>query len=306
MTPGPKKSDARPMATRTCPGFSGGQELCGHRRPGPALFRGGGQGEVLGHRFAAGRAIAVEVLHGHQEGVGAFGCPQHVPLQRREQFRPLRVGGVQALVDDGCALGRVGGGFGVGGVRRPPVDALGQRRWAVARHRPDCGTGCGQPGGQGEAYLPGAEDDVQRLFSHLPASRMWASAPGGREGRGRGRARVALGRGSGTCVLLPFVLLLIFGPACFGVGGVANAACFGRMPLSRSDRGPEPEPSTGPRHGALAARYTVLGPKHRKLLAVCPARSPSAVGQCRRRFLASSWPMDSSDPSSGMRSHPAA
>ena len=172
MTPGPKKSDARPMATRTCPGFSGGQELCGHGRPGPALGRGGGQREVLGHRFAAGRAVAVEVLHGHQESVGVFGCPQHVVLQRREKFGPLGVGGVQALVDDGCAFGRVGGGFGVGGVRRPPVDAFGQRRRAVARHCADQGSSAGQPGRQAEAHLPGAEDDVQRLFSHLPDSRM--------------------------------------------------------------------------------------------------------------------------------------
>ena len=100
-----------------------------------------------------------------------FGCPQHVLLQRREEFRPLGVGGVQALVDDGCSLGRVGGGLGVGGVRRPPVDAVGQRGWAVARHGPDGGTGRGQPGGQAETHLPGAEDDVQRFFSHLPASR---------------------------------------------------------------------------------------------------------------------------------------
>ena len=189
-----------------------------------------------------------------------FGCPQDVLLQRGEEFWPLRVGGVQALVDDGCALGRVGGGLGVGGVRGPPVDAVGQRLWAMTRHGPDRGTGRDQPGGQGEPDLPRAEDDVQRVLSHWPASRMWASAPGGRGGRGRERARVALGRRVRHVRAAPIYLLLIFGPACFGVGGVAVAACFRADALEQVRPGSGAGTVNGAHDiGALAAHYTLVG-----------------------------------------------
>jgi hypothetical protein len=46
--------------------------------------------------------------------------------------------------DHRCALGRVGGGFGVGGIRGPPVRAAGQRGRAVPGHGPDCDTRPGQ------------------------------------------------------------------------------------------------------------------------------------------------------------------
>ena len=73
--------------------------------------------------------------------------------------------------------------------------------------------------------------------------------------------------------MLAFVLLLIFGPACFGVGGVASVACFRRMPLSRSDRVRSRNRQRGPRHGALIARYTLVRPQAHKRLNG-PARRP--------------------------------
>ena len=165
VTPGPKKSEARPMAMRTRPASGGGQQLGGHGRPGPALDAGGGQRQVLGHGAAADRAVAVQVLQAHQQRAGAFGGGQHAPLQRREPFRPLVVGGVQALVDDRRALGRVGGGFGVGGIGGPPVHA-GQRGRPVPGHRPDGDTLPGQVRGQGTADLAGPEHDVESILTH--------------------------------------------------------------------------------------------------------------------------------------------
>ena len=84
----------------------------------------------------------------------------------REQSRPLGVGGVEALVDHRCALGRVGGGFGVGGVYGLPVDTVGEDRRPSSRYRPHADTQLGQPGRQGAAHLSGAEDDVQRVPTH--------------------------------------------------------------------------------------------------------------------------------------------
>ena len=65
------------------------------RRPGaPAVIAArvrpldvrGGERQVLGHRFAAGRAVAVDVLQGHQEGVGAFGGGQHARCSGGNSF----------------------------------------------------------------------------------------------------------------------------------------------------------------------------------------------------------------------------
>ena len=155
------------MAIADPAGVGGGQQLGGHGRPGPALDAGGGQRQVLGHRPAAGRAVAVQVLQAHQQRAGAFGGGQHPPLQRREPLRPLGVRGVQALVDDRRALGRVGGGFGVGGIGGPPVDA-GQRGRPVPGHRPDGDTQPGQVRGQGAADLAGPEHHVQPILTHDP------------------------------------------------------------------------------------------------------------------------------------------
>ena len=99
-----------------------------------------------------------------------LGRDQHAPLQRREQFRPLGVGGVEALVDDRCALGGVGGRLEVGGVGGPPVDAVGEGGGPVARYRPHGDTQAGQPAREREAHLPGAEHDVQAALTHeVPA-----------------------------------------------------------------------------------------------------------------------------------------
>ena len=153
------------MAIADPAGAGGGQQLGGHGRPGPALDAGGGQRQVLGHRSAAGRAVAVQVLQAHQQRAGAFGGGQHPPLQRREPFRPLVVRGVQALVDDRCALGSVGGGFGVGGIGGAPVHP-GQRGRPVPGHRPGGDTQPGQVRGQGIADLAGPEHDVQPILTH--------------------------------------------------------------------------------------------------------------------------------------------
>ncbi len=68
---------------------------------------------------------------------------------------------------------------------------------------------------------------------------------------GERRSLSAVGKARACCshYIAPY-----FGPACFAVG-IAFAACFRRMPLSRSDRGPEPKLSTGPR---LAAKLTLV------------------------------------------------
>ena len=158
---GPPDGDPDPA------GRGGGQQLGGHGRPGPPLDAGRGQRQVLGHRAAAGRAVAVQVLQADQQRTGAFGGGQHPPLQRREPLRPLVVRGVQALVDHRCALGRVGGGFGVGGVGGPPVNA-GQRGRPVPGHRPDGDTQPGQVRGQCIAHLPGPENHVQLILTHSP------------------------------------------------------------------------------------------------------------------------------------------
>jgi len=77
-----------------------------------------------GHRRAVSRAVGLHVLQAHQERVVAFGGTQHASLQGWEAFWPLGVGGVEALVDDRCALGRVNGCFGIGDIssllRDPP------------------------------------------------------------------------------------------------------------------------------------------------------------------------------------------
>ena len=74
----PPDGDADPT------GVSGGEQLLGHGRSGSALDGRRGQREILGHRLAPGRAVAVHVLQAHQERTVAFGCAQHAPLQRRE------------------------------------------------------------------------------------------------------------------------------------------------------------------------------------------------------------------------------
>ena len=63
------------------------------------------------------------------------------------------------------ALGRVGGGLGVGGIGGAPVDA-GQRGRPVPGHRPDGDTQPGQVRGQGVADLAGPEHDVQPILTH--------------------------------------------------------------------------------------------------------------------------------------------
>jgi len=77
----------------------------------------------------------------------------------------LVVRGVQALVDDRRALGRVGGCFGVGGIGGPPVDP-GQRGRPVPGHRPDGVTQPGQVRREGVADLAGAEHDVEPVVAH--------------------------------------------------------------------------------------------------------------------------------------------
>ena len=43
-------------------------------------------GQVLGHRGAAGRAVAVEVLEAHQERAGAFGRAEHARCRGGNSF----------------------------------------------------------------------------------------------------------------------------------------------------------------------------------------------------------------------------
>ena len=139
-----------------------------------------GRSSVIG--LAAGGAVGVDVLQGDQQRVGVLGGGQHAPLQRREQGRPGGVGGVQTLVDDGRPFGGVGGGFGIGGIRGPPVDTIDQGVRPVARHRPYRDALRGQAGGEGEADLPGAEYHVHRAVTHRFGSpgRIAGSWPYGR------------------------------------------------------------------------------------------------------------------------------
>ena len=112
---GPPDGDTDPA------GLGGAQQFGGHRRPGPALDGRRGQRQVLSQGLAAGRAVAVEVLQAHQQRAGAFSGSQDAALQRWEELRPLGVGCVQALVDDGGALRSIAGRIKIGRVRRPPV-----------------------------------------------------------------------------------------------------------------------------------------------------------------------------------------
>jgi hypothetical protein len=150
-------------------GRGSGQQFPGHRRPDPALDGRRRQRKVLGHRPSLRRAVAVHVLQANQERAVAFGGGQHAPLQRREAFRPSGVRGVEALVDDRRALGRIGGGFGVGRVHRPPVGIgawSGQSGRAVPGHRADRHTQRGQVRDQGLADLAGPEHYVQLILAH--------------------------------------------------------------------------------------------------------------------------------------------
>ena len=87
VTPAPKKSDARPIATRTRPASDGSQQLLGHGRAGSTLDGRGRERCVLGHRLAGGRAVGVDVLQAHEQRAVAFGCAEHSALQRREELR---------------------------------------------------------------------------------------------------------------------------------------------------------------------------------------------------------------------------
>ena len=136
---GPPDGDPDPA------GRGGGQQLGGHGRPGPALDAGGGQRQVLGHRAAAGRAVAVQVLQADQQRAGAFGGGQHPPLQRREPLRPLVVRGVQALVDRPMRPWP----------RRRRLRGRRHRRPA-SRRRPARPAGAGTPPGRRRPARPGA------------------------------------------------------------------------------------------------------------------------------------------------------
>ena len=157
---GPPDGDAHPT------GVGGGQQLSRHRRPGPPFDRRCGEREVLRHRLAGGRAVAVHVLEAHQQRIGALGRGQHTPLQRREALRPLRVRGVEALIDDRRAFGRVSGGVRVGGVGGPPVDPVGQRWWPTKRHRPHLLARTGQMSNERVPDLAGTEHDMQLAVVH--------------------------------------------------------------------------------------------------------------------------------------------
>src|ERR1700732_2525836 len=80
VTPAPKKSEARPMAMRTRPASAAASSSAVMAAPGPALDGSRSQREVLGHRPAPGRAVAVEVLQADQQRAGALGSGQHAPL----------------------------------------------------------------------------------------------------------------------------------------------------------------------------------------------------------------------------------
>ena len=166
VTPAPKKSEARPIAIWTRPASRGVEQLLGHGRSGPALDGRGHEREVLGHRCAIGRAVAVEVLQADQQRAVSFGRGQHATLERREELGPFRVRGVQALVDDGGAtwLPR----WPLQDHWRPPLASrlLRQRRGSASRHHPDRVAQARQARGQCPAHIAGPEHDVQRTISH--------------------------------------------------------------------------------------------------------------------------------------------
>src|ERR1017187_7706411 len=154
VAPAPKKSDARPMATRTRPAAAAASSsavIAARARPLDVVAASGGA-SVIGLPPA-----------------GPLGCGQHAPLQRREKFRPLGVRGVEALVDHRCALSRVAGRIEVGGVRGPPVHVVSQSCGPAARDGPDREIQPGQPVREGETHLPGAENDVQAALTHRVA-----------------------------------------------------------------------------------------------------------------------------------------
>ena len=165
------------MAIRTATRIGGGQQLCRHGGAGSALDGGRRQGQVLGHRPAPVRAVAVQVLQAHEECTAALGCCHHAPLKRREALGPLRVRGVQALVDDRCTLGGVGRGVGICDVGGPPIDTVGQRGRPMSRHRPDCDTNPREPINERPTDLASPEHDVQFWLTHerLGASALAAS-----------------------------------------------------------------------------------------------------------------------------------
>jgi hypothetical protein len=79
-------------------------------------------------------------------------------------------------------------------------------------------------------------------------------------------------------VLLPFGIAPYFGTGLLWVGGVAIAAVFWANALSRSDRGPEPEPSMGPRHwGAASTLHLGQAPGTENLVPVNDASVPRAL-----------------------------
>ena len=108
-------------------GVPGLEQLPGHGCPGAALDGRCHKREVLGHGYAAGRAVAVEVLQADQQCSVPLGCGQDATLERREQLGPFGVRGVQALVDDRGAACRLGRGYSIAGVGSPPFDSFGQR-----------------------------------------------------------------------------------------------------------------------------------------------------------------------------------
>jgi hypothetical protein len=65
---------------------------------------------------AADRAVAVDVLQAHQQRAGALSRRQYTALERREEFRRLRIWRVQVLVHQRGALAR---NFGQGHVSGP-------------------------------------------------------------------------------------------------------------------------------------------------------------------------------------------
>ena len=133
VTPGPKKSDARPMATRTRPTFAAASSSAvmeARVRPLTVVA-------------ASGRSSVIAAPRPGRNRTGSPGSPAPALRQRPARHAaaggrvpPLGVRGAQALVDDQRAFGGVRGGFRVGqsaGHHSTPSSSAGGRWRETAR-----------------------------------------------------------------------------------------------------------------------------------------------------------------------------
>ena len=142
------------------------QQFSRHFGSGPALDGCRGERVILGHRRAAGWAVAVHVLEADQQGTVVFRRPEDAVLHRREQRRPFRVRSVQALVDGRGALGCANRGLRVRRVRGAPVDPVGKPDRALARYGAHFAADLRQACAERTTYLPGAEHHVNLAVAH--------------------------------------------------------------------------------------------------------------------------------------------